>query len=118
MWSKAFGGSGNDLGHSIIEMNDEGLVLAGQALSYSGTGYDEIFLVKVDKNCNSLWAKTLNGGGGEVARGIVKTADGGFVISGEEKSEQEIKIGLRGNDGNVEILSGLRVGDVLVIERK
>lgn len=86
LWSKAFGGIKDDLGHSIIEMNDEGLVLAGQALSYSIDSYDEIFLVKVDKNGTLIWAKTLSGGSGEIARSIAKTADGGFVISGDESS--------------------------------
>lgn len=86
LWSKAFGGNKDDLGHSIIEMSDEGLVMAGQALSYSANSYDEIFLVKVDKNGNLLWSKTLSGGSGELARSIAKTADGGFIISGDESS--------------------------------
>lgn len=86
LWSKAFGGNKDDLGHCLIEMNDEGLLLAGQALSYSANNYDEIFLVKTDKDGNLLWSKTLSGGSGEVARRISKTSDGGFVISGEENS--------------------------------
>lgn len=86
LWSKAFGGIKNELGHSIIEMSDESLILAGQALSYSATSYDEIFLVKVDKDGNHLWSKTLSGGSGEIARSISKTADGGFIIAGDENS--------------------------------
>lgn len=86
VWSKAFGGNKDDLGHSVIEMSDESLIMAGQALSYSANSYDEIFLVKVDKNGNLLWSKTLSGGSGEVARSIAKTSDGGFIISGDENS--------------------------------
>ena len=86
LWSKAFGGTDDELGHSIIEMNDGGLVLAGEALSFSGTGYEEIFLVKVDASGNLVWSKTLSGGSGDIARGIAKTADGGFIVSGDESS--------------------------------
>lgn len=40
------------------------------------------------------------------------------LVSGEEYVDAEVKLGLRGNDGNIEVLSGLSEGDIVVIEKK
>ncbi len=40
------------------------------------------------------------------------------LVKGEERLDQPIKLGLRGNNGDVEVVSGLSEGDTLVIEKK
>ena len=39
-------------------------------------------------------------------------------MKGEEQLDQPVKLGLRGNNGDVEVISGLSEGDTIVIEKK
>lgn len=39
------------------------------------------------------------------------------IMDGEEEKEVEVIIGIKGNDGNAEIISGLEEGDKVIIER-
>jgi HlyD family secretion protein len=41
-----------------------------------------------------------------------------LVVRGEERVDVPVKLGLRGNNGDVEVVSGLSEGDTLVIEKK
>jgi len=40
------------------------------------------------------------------------------VLNGKEIFETEIKTGLRGSDGNVEITEGLKDGDIVILFQK
>ncbi|MBI5079336.1 efflux RND transporter periplasmic adaptor subunit [Candidatus Wolfebacteria bacterium] len=48
-------------------------------------------------------------------KNVIKTIK---ILDGEEVKEKEVKIGLRGSDGNVEIIEGIKEGDKVIIGNK
>jgi len=80
-WSHAFGGSGWEYGVSVTESGDGGYVVTGYTTSF-GSGAKDVFLLKVDSDGHSEWARTYGGEGIDVGRSVVKADDGGFLIVG------------------------------------
>jgi hypothetical protein len=84
-WDKTFGGAGDDSSYSIIQASDGGFVIAGSTTSY-GAGGTDAWLIKTDSNGIKLWDKTFGGAGTDVARSIIRTFDGGYILSGYTNS--------------------------------
>jgi len=80
-WIKTWGGSGDEIGYSVIQTSDLGYVITGSTSSYGNGGVDA-FLAKFDSSGNLSWSKTFGSSGFEVARGVSQNADGGYLISG------------------------------------
>lgn len=107
IWTRQFGGSGNDEGNSLI-FDDNSLILVGYSQKTSGTQDKDPWLCKVDLNGNKVWERGRSYEGDNVVTGIVKTNDGfivmgttigGFEIYGVDKDVNSIllyKIGLFG----------------------
>src|SRR6218665_822688 len=81
LWTKKYGGSGNEEITSIVQSSDGGIVMAGYTESY-GNGSKDMYLVKVDANGNLLWSKTYGGPLPEVANALRATPDGGYILAG------------------------------------
>jgi hypothetical protein len=88
-----FGGSEEDIAHSIISTTDGGFAIIGNTQSIDGdfsekkrTGSD-IFVMKFNSNASLEWTHTY--GGSEDDRGfdIVELSTGGFALIGYSKSE-------------------------------
>jgi len=60
IWDKTFGGKERDAVYSIIQTKDGGFILAGSTHS-KGAGDRDVWIVKIDKNGNKIWDKTLGG---------------------------------------------------------
>lgn len=80
-FEKSFGGYNNEIAKSVVQLSDSSYVMAGYTSSFGIGGYD-VFLVKVDKNGNFLWQKTIGGNDWDFAYSLKTTNDGGFIISG------------------------------------
>jgi Secretion system C-terminal sorting domain len=74
LWTRIFGGSGEDWGRSVQQTSDGGFIVAG-------SNYAD--LIKTDSDGNELWSQSYEGegqgGGGQWAQ---QTADGGYIITG------------------------------------
>jgi hypothetical protein len=80
LWTRYFGGTGNDGFHGACAVPDGGFIAVGWS---SGDGISvNLFLVRVNNDGDSLWAKRIGGAGHDDGFGIEPTADGGFVIGG------------------------------------
>ncbi|WP_304289996.1 hypothetical protein [Capnocytophaga leadbetteri] len=86
-WSKIFGGKGNDFLNDIIATNDGNFMVMGTSSSSDINGHHgdtDIYLIKIDKDGNSLWQKvyggTKNEDLNETSSKIVATADGGYTF--------------------------------------
>ena len=84
VWSRTFGGPGDDRAESIIECTDGGFLLIGWSGSESNG--DNVYLVKTDNSGNLLWDRTYGGVLEDRAVSAVEVADGGFVIAGSTQS--------------------------------
>jgi len=81
MWSRTYGGAGQEVAYAVVETSDGGYAIAGYTNS-SGAGYDDFWLVKTDANGNMEWNKTYGGAGSDIAHSLVETSDGGFALAG------------------------------------
>jgi hypothetical protein len=81
MWSRTFGGIESDHAQSVLQLPDSGFVIGGYTESY-GAGIRDIYLLRIDKNGELEWSKTIGGTSLESATEIKATADGGFVAVG------------------------------------
>ena len=82
---KTLGGNDWDIGHSVIEASDGGLVVTGETYSY-GAGNFDLLLAKFDGSGTPLWTKTLGGTDDDRGQVVTEVSDGGFVVIGGTQS--------------------------------
>ncbi len=85
LWSKTFGGRGNDVASAVLETGTGDLVVAGYTQS-SGAGGKDMYLIKTDAQGNQLWSRTFGGAKEDTAVAVLQAADGGFVLAGGTES--------------------------------
>lgn len=96
-WKKNLGGTGDDRATSITQTNDGGYVVAGYAENNNGDvtgnhGGKDYWILKLNTDGGVIyWKKSLGGSHQDLARSIVKTSDGGYIVAGHAFS----------NDGDV-----------------
>lgn len=81
VWSKTFGGGGNDSARSVSPASDGGYILAGHTRSY-GAGDADIWLVKLGENGDKQWDRTFGGAGADYGESVIQAGDGGYIITG------------------------------------
>jgi hypothetical protein len=85
IWSKTYGGTGDDSIYAVAQTNDGGYALAGYTQSYGAGSYD-FWLTKTDSLGNSLWTKTYGGTADDYALSLVNLPNGGYAIGGYTES--------------------------------
>jgi hypothetical protein len=84
VWSKTFGGNGEDIGNVVLQTSDGGFVVAGTKRPIAQER--DVYLVRTDENGDTLWTKSYNGpssiNSADEGRDIVLMPDGGFTILG------------------------------------
>ncbi|MCB0375558.1 MAG: hypothetical protein KDD04_06535, partial [Sinomicrobium sp.] len=87
VWSKTYGGSGEDIGQSVIQTADGGYAIAGYSQSSDGDGsnnegFHDQWLLKLDDQGNIEWENSFGFAGHDHAYDVLQTADGGYLLSG------------------------------------
>jgi len=85
LWSKCFGGTGDDQARSVRVTSDDGFIICGTTDSY-GHGYSDIYLIKTDSLGDTVWTRAYGGSGGESGYAVRQTFDGGFIAIGSTGS--------------------------------
>lgn len=78
-WSLIAGGNGFDLTQTIIPTPDSGCIIGAQTSSFSG--FEDAYLLKLDKNGNKLWSRVYENAAA-YGMSVKPTLDGGYVIAG------------------------------------
>ena len=80
-WQFTYGGTGTEEGWAVQETSDGGYIVAGDTNSFGAGGFD-IWLLKLDGGGTPLWQHTYGSTGGDSARSVQETSDGGYIVSG------------------------------------
>jgi len=80
-WNKTYGGLSDEWAQAMLQTGDGGYSMVGWTKSF-GEGSADAWFVKTDALGNEQWNKTHGGTGYEVARSLVETSDGGYMIVG------------------------------------
>jgi hypothetical protein len=85
LWTRLYGGYGNEMAYSIDQALDGGYLMAGWTVSF-GNGGADFYLVRTDAQGVTLWTRTYGGSDDEIATSMKATPDGGAIIAGWTKS--------------------------------
>ena len=80
LWSKKYGGTGQDAGYSVKQTTDGGYIITGGTSTFGIGG--EVILIKTDNAGIVEWSKIFGGNGFDRGMDVEQTLDGGFVITG------------------------------------
>ena len=91
-WKKTLGGSLNDFPQDIIQTNDSGFIVVGYSSSSdfdlsSNSGEEDIWIVKMNNTGVVEWKKTIGGSFYDLGMKIYQTADNGYIIGGNSRSQ-------------------------------
>lgn len=81
LWSRTCGTTNWDFFYDVEVTRDSGFLCAGGTYGL-GSGDEDMYLVKFDKNGDSLWARTYGGVKQDEARGVVETEDSLIAMCG------------------------------------
>jgi len=84
LWTKTYGGSGDDKATEIQQTTDGGYIITGTTTF--GAGQDDVYLIKTDGNGSTIWTKTYGGTDYESGASVKQTLDGGYVVTGSTSS--------------------------------
>jgi hypothetical protein len=81
LWTKTYGGRGDDYGNSVQQTTDRGYIVAGYTNSI-GAGGSDVYLIKTDANGDIIWTKTYGGSNDDGGNSVQQTSDAGYIIAG------------------------------------
>jgi len=84
LWTRTYGGTGEDYGLSVQQTTDGGYIIAGTTNSF-GSG-EQVYLVKTNATGDTLWTKSYGRAGEDYGYSVQQTQDGGYIVAGETKS--------------------------------
>ncbi len=84
-FQRTYGGNYYSYCYSSLQLPDEGYLAAGSTSSF-GTGSSDMYLIRTDSLGNLLWQKTYGGSVIDAAYNMIKTNDGGYLLSGYTSS--------------------------------
>ncbi len=91
IWEKSFGGNQIDEARAIVESDDGNFIIAGDTRSSdndisTNNGAADLWLIKISPSGVLIWERTIGGSSFDVARAMVKSQTGGFILSGSSRS--------------------------------
>lgn len=104
-WAKAIGGSEWEEAFCVVATPDSGFIVAGYRSSTDGdcssceVGSGYLLLTKLNKFGEIDWLKCYGGTGGETARSIKPTVDGGYILVANTMSNDG---DVTGNHGSID----------------
>jgi PKD repeat protein len=85
LWSKRYGGTGDEVPNSLIRTNDGGYII-GASTNSVGAGNADFNLIKTDSLGDVQWQKTYGGTKLDQVFSTALTLDGGYLLCGHSNS--------------------------------
>ncbi len=85
LWSKTWGGTGDEVAKALFLDSAGNLYLAGATSSF-GAGDSDVVLLKYDSNGNILWQRTWGGSGSEGADALIIDSLDNIYVAGMTRS--------------------------------
>lgn len=87
LWQNWYEIGGNDSGMDIQEVKNDplgkgGFIVTGITQNSNSCTKEDIFLLRLDKDGNILWARTYGGSDEDMGWDVLETRDGDFVVTG------------------------------------
>ncbi|MCG8574760.1 MAG: T9SS type A sorting domain-containing protein [Flavobacteriales bacterium] len=79
LWEKTYGGSDWDRAYDLVQLPDSGFVMVGETYSF-GNGLQKGYMVRTDKNGDTLWTKLFDGVGESFLKGIFMDEVGDSLV--------------------------------------
>jgi hypothetical protein len=86
LWSRRYGGAGNDAFWDVTETAAGNLAIAGFS-STGGSGSNDALFTLLDRDGNVVVERRFGGKASDLALGIAAAPDGGFLLVGQTESE-------------------------------
>jgi len=109
LWTKTYGGLEWEVGYAVQQTTDSGYIISGLTNTW-GAGGNDVYLVKTDKNGDTLWSKTYGWAGNESAKSVFQTSDGGYLLAGKASPPSS-------GDGDFMLIKINSVGDTVWTRR-
>lgn len=91
LWDKTLGGNSDD-NLSSVTLTADGFLVGGSSISdisgdksENSKGSYDFWVVKIDKQGNNVWDKTIGGTGMDLLAASILTADGGYLLAGNSR---------------------------------
>lgn len=88
-WSKSIGSTYEEQAQSMQLTADGGYIITGWISVPEPDWHTDVFLLKTDAMGNEQWTKTFGGNDNDKAESVQLTDDGGYIITGETKTEDK-----------------------------
>lgn len=89
IWTKTFGGTGDEYGWDVQITKDRNYIIASQTNSI-GAGEIDAYLLKVNQDGNELWSQTYGGDKTDRVFSVQEQENGGFLAAGITYSYESI----------------------------
>lgn len=82
VWTKSYGGAGDDVGVRVMHVENEGFLIAGYSTSTDDGGFDFV-LYKTNEQGDLQWEKKYGGSNWEILHDAQLMQDGGVILVGQ-----------------------------------
>jgi hypothetical protein len=103
LWTRNYGGTGDDQGWSVQQTQDGGYIVAGSTSSFGN--FYQVYLIKTNATGDTLWTRNYGGASWDLGYSVQQTQDSGYIVAGETNSF--------GNGGQVFLIKTNASGDTL-----
>jgi|GEM_PF-3339776 len=81
-WTQSYGGLNDDRARSVHRISDDGFIVAGFTESFGHPGTQDMYLLRLNNNGDTLWTKTYGTLNREQCEVVKVMPSGGFIFAG------------------------------------
>jgi len=79
LWTRTYGGPGNDYVYDLKQTSDGGYILAGSGVF--GTGGPNVYLIKTNADGDTIWTRFFDAYDSDHASSVQQTDDDGYIVA-------------------------------------